>query len=183
MEINELHLNDYVEIIKNAIANQQDSCFYSILPKNIVYRGKGDIDEKYCKANGFEIYNSIDFGGGIVGFEGDIVLVILKSEGWALGINLMQVVCNYLRDIKHLNATIEGNDILIDGIYKVASFSSVNVGNRVIYTGIQVTFSADKGIIDHICLKGSVKIPRGLNYYSVTNSEVWDILRAQILTI
>lgn len=175
MQIEELFINNYKEVISNAIKNRQDTALYAILPKNIVYRGKGEINEEYCKQNNFEIYNSVDFGGGIVGFQGDIVIVVLKHEGWNVGEQFISILNEYLHN-QGINSTIEGNDIMIDGIYKTSSHSSTNVGNNCIYTGIQITFNADPEIIKHICLKDSVKIPRGLNYYQIDKQEILNLV-------
>lgn len=175
MRIEQLKIEDYKQVIQNAITNQEECLMYAVLPKNIIYKGKGEIDEKYAMAHNFEIYNSIDFGNGIVGFKGDIVLVIIKKEGWNIGQTIIQELIDYLRS-QGLNATEDNNDILIDGIYKVASYSSTNIGNNFIYTGVQVTFNADAGIIRNICKKNSVKIPKGLNEYNIDNQKILKLI-------
>lgn len=172
----ELKLADYVQVISSAIAEKHSCCLYAVLPKNIVYKGKGKIDEEYCQEHGFEIYNSIDFGGGIVGFEGDIVLIVLKQDGWNIGEELGVLVKDYLVE-QGLNATIANNDVLIDDIYKVASYSSANTGNGFIYTAIQITFNADNEIIRRICKKDSVKIPCGLSYYNIDKNELLELVK------
>lgn len=166
MQSIELKLANYVQVISTTIANKQPCCLYAVLPKNIVYKGKGEIDKEYCQEHNIEIYNSVDFGGGIVGFEGDLVFIILKQDGWNIGEELGVLVKDYLTNCG-LNASIANNDILIDDTYKVASYSSANVGDEFIYTAIQITFNADNEIIRHICKKDSVKIPRGLSYYDI----------------
>ena len=171
MQSIELKLADYVQVISTAIANKQPCCLYAVLPKNIVYKGKGEIDKEYCQEHNIEIYNSVDFGGGIVGFEGDLVFIILKQDGWNIGEELGVLVKDYLVDCG-LNANIANNDVLIDDIYKVASYSSANTGDGFIYTAIQITFNADNEIIRHICKKDSVKIPRGLTYYNIDKDDL-----------
>lgn len=171
MKLQQLYIEDYQDVIRNGILSQQDCGFYAILPRNIVYKGVGDIDEQYCQEHDFQVYNSVDFGGGIVGFEGDIVIVIVKHEGWKVGENFMKTLNEYLQK-QGLNSSLDGNDIMIDGIYKCASCSSVNISDRNIYTGIQITFNADADIIKHICKKESVKIPKGLNKYNINNQDV-----------
>lgn len=182
MKIQELYLKDYQQTIKEAIQNKEDIVLWAVLPKNIVYQGKGEIDAKYCKKHDIDVYKSVDFGGGIVGFNGDIVLVILKQEGWDVGVKIIEKVKDYLTE-SGLNAGYNNNDILIDGIYKVASHSSVNVGDRFIYTGVQITFNADPEIIKHICMKNSVKVPRGLSYYSVDKNKILEFIIDYLQTV
>lgn len=171
-----LKIEDYIQVISNNIANKQEVCMYAVLPKNIVYKGKGEIDEEYCQEHNVEVYNSIDYGGGIVGFEGDIVFIVLKQDGWNIGEELGALVKDYLVE-QGLNTTIANNDVLIDDIYKVASYSSADTGDGFIYTAIQITFNADNEIIRHICKKDSVKIPRGLSYYNINKDELLSIVK------
>lgn len=175
MMIKQLKIEDYKQVIQDAITNKEECLLYAILPSNIIYKGKGEIDEQYAIANGFDIYNSVDFGCGIVGFEGDIVLVIIKQDGWILGEQVINRLAEFLYK-EGLNVTVDNNDILIDGVYKVASYSSTKIGDNVIYTGIQVTFNANADIIRHICKKDSVKVPRGLGYYGLNNQSILDVL-------
>lgn len=171
MRIEQLKIEDYKQVIQNAITNREECLLYAMLPKNIVYKGKGEIDEEYCQEHDFDVYNSIDFGGGIVGFEGDLIFVVLKQGGWGIGEQLGLLVKDYLTNCG-LNASIANNDILIDDAYKVASYSSANTGDGFIYTAIQITFNADNEIIRHICKKDSVKIPRGLTYYNIDKDDL-----------
>ena len=176
MELQQLYLQDYKQTIQNAIINKKDCGLYAILPKNIIYRGKGQINEEYAQSHNFEIYNSIDFGGGIVGFKGDIVVIIIKQDGWDLPFCLLRLIRDFLQS-KNINADIFDNDILVDGVYKVCSASSINVGDRYIYTGLQVSFNSDNDIISQICLKKSVKVPQGLAKYGVNNQEVFQLIK------
>lgn len=171
MQSNELILDTYKDVINIAVQNKQETSFYAILPKNIVYKGKGGINEEYCKEHDIDIYNSIDFGGGIVGFKGDIVFIVIKQDGFEIDKQLAEIVNDFL--IKQgLNTKYDNNDILVDDIYKVASYSSTNIGDNVIYNAIQITFNADPEIIKEICKKDSVKIPRGLNFYNINENEL-----------
>lgn len=175
MKKQELLIKNYRDVIDRAIRNREEIALYSIIPSNIIYKGKGEINEQVAQANGYEIYNSIDFGGGIVATRGDVVIIIIKQDGWSVGQEFLDLVIGLLKG-KGLNATQDSNDILIDGKYKVASFSSVNVGDATIYTGIQVCFHADAELIGQICLKHSTKIPKGLADYQVAQYEIINIL-------
>lgn len=165
--------NYYADVIRDAVVNKKEVCIHSIVPRNFVYKGVGEIDEELAEKNGYQVYYSYDFGGGIVATKGDLVLAIVKHEGWEVGKNLLEKICQYLKD-KGLPAEIDGNDILISGKYKVASHSSRNIGDRYIYTGLQVCFHANPELIERICLKPSKKIPRGLASYGLSNVELME---------
>lgn len=179
MKKQELQINNYRDTISWAIRNKDEIALYSIIPSNIIYKGKGQINEEVATQNGYEIYNSIDFGGGIVATRGDVIIIIIKKDGWTIGEEFMNLLAQHLQG-KGLRAEKSGNDILIDGIYKVASFSSVNIGDSTIYTGIQVCFTADSDLIRQICLKNSTKVPKGLSEYKINQSEIINILNNYI---
>lgn len=171
MKVEELEFENYKETIAEAIANKEEAFFYSIIPQNIIYKGKGEIDEEFARKSGYDIYNSIDFGGGIVATKGDIVLVIIKQEGWKVGEQIIEQVKEILQE-KGISAEIDGNDILIANKYKCASHSSTHIGNRAVYTGVQICFHADPDIIKRICKKESKKIPIGLSNFGIDNTEL-----------
>lgn len=176
MIIEELKIDTFENTISDNISKKQECVLYSLIPSNIVYKGKGTIDEDYAQEHGYIVYNSVDFGGGLVATKNDLVLVIIKKEGWLIGLNLIETLINYLKQ-KGINATLENNDVIIDDIYKVASFSSTNIGNRFIYTGLQCTFNPNVEDIKNICkYKPMKKIPKGLSDYNITSKELLEIL-------
>lgn len=176
MEIKQIFINDYKNVITDYITKKtQDIALYGIIPKHIVLKGKGEINLNYCYQNNIEVYESVDFGGGIVASPGDISLIILKHNGWDIGKELLTFIKDFLIQ-KGLKATIDSNDIVIDEKYKVASYSSVNLGNNYIYSGFQLSFNVNIDFIRKICLKPSVKIPKGLSEYSIYPQEVLNIL-------
>ena len=78
---------------------------------------------------------------------------------------------------KGLSAKINGNDIIIDELYKVISYASINVGDRIIYTCVHISMNANIEHIKNICRKSMSKIPKGLNYYNVYDYEILNILK------
>ena len=175
MIVEELKIENFQETIFKHIQNKQECVLYSLIPRNIVYKGKGTIDEQYCLEHGYLVYNSIDFGGGLVATKNDLVLVVLKNEGWSVGLEIVESIISYLKE-KGLNVSLVNNDIIIDEQFKVASYSSVNVGNNCIYTGVQCTFNPNVEDIKNICkYKPMKKIPKGLSDYGITNEELLNL--------
>lgn len=173
MKFEELKVENFKERIAEAVQQKEEIMLYAFAPHNLIYKGKGNINSPLAKRLGYDIYNTYDFGGGIVAAQGDIVLVIIKQEGWEIGKNIIEYATKKLREEFGLNAEFIDNDILVDKKYKVGSFSSTNIGDRYIYTGVQICFHADPDIITQICLKNSPnKIPRGLSYYNIANTDL-----------
>lgn len=180
MIIEELKIENFQETIMKYIQNKTECMLYSFIPRNIVYKGKGVINEQYCVEHDYLIYPSIDFGGGIVATKNDLVVIIIKKDAWTLGNEIITKLIDYL-SIKNINAKLVNNDIIIDDIYKSASFSSVNIGDGYIYTGIQCTFNPNVEDIKNICNnKPMKKIPKGLSEYGVYGQEILNLLRNKV---
>lgn len=171
MNIKELKIETFKQEIQNAIIHKESNIFYSIIPTNIVYAGKGDIDLEYCQNNNYLVYNSVDFGKGLVATKGDIVIVVIKENGWEDYKTIAKVTINYLKS-KGVNAEINSNDIIVDDKYKVASYSSVNIGNNYIYTGFQATFNPNIKDIESICKKKCKRLPKGLSEYKINAQDL-----------
>lgn len=176
MEIKEIFLHNYIDTINElAVKKDRDIALYGIFPKTIVLKGKGQINQEYCTTNNIDVYNSLDFGGGIVSSVGDIAFIIFKHDGWDFGKDFLVHLKNYLIS-KKINANIDNNDVIIDGKYKVASYSSTNLGDKYIYTGFQISFNPDLDLINNICLKNSIKVPKGLIDYEISHQEILNLI-------
>ena len=174
MKIDILTNINYVERIKQGIINKEEVFLYGCTQYPVVLKGQGDIDEQYCKNNNIEIYSSFNAGGTIIMDKGDIDIVILKEKGWDIGKYLGEQILQYLQ-AKAINVSLEGNDILVDGIYKVASYSSINLGDAInpyIYTAGHISINPNLEMIKCICKKEMVKIPKGLGEYGITTEEM-----------
>lgn len=176
MKIDILTNENYIERIKQGILNQEEVFLYGCTQYPVVLKGQGAINEQYCKENNIEVYNSFNAGGTIIMDKGDVDIVALKKEGWKIGEELGNKILGYLKD-KGLNITNDGNDILVDGKYKVASYSSINLGNGYIYTAGHISINPNVDMIKCICLKEMVKIPKGLGDYGITTEEIVELVK------
>ena len=61
----------------------------------------------------------------------------------------MKKIVDYLKS-KGLNATTDGNDLMLDGVYKCGSHSSRRYGN-ILYSAFHVSVGMDLDNIKNIC--------------------------------
>lgn len=174
MKIDILTNINYIERIKQGIINKEEVFLYGCTQYPVVLKGQGEINEEYCRNNNIEVYPSFNAGGTIIMDKGDVDIVVLKKDGWDVGKYLGDNILQYLKN-KGINASSDANDILIDGKYKVASYSSINLGDTInpyIYTAGHISINPNLKMIKCICKKEMVKIPKGLGNYSITTEEM-----------
>ena len=166
------------EAFNNAIKNKLDNYLgYCVIDKPIIFNGKkGQLNEQYVLNNNFPIVNSLNFGGTIVANKGDIDVAIFKKEGWSIHYIFKAKFDKFLKS-KGINSSIMGNDLVIDGKYKVLGAASTNIGNRIIFTVIHISFNPNLEEINNICIKKTSKIPKGLNEYGISQEEILNFIK------
>lgn len=163
--------------LTNRIKNKIEGGVYLVHDEELVIVSKAyDINIPYVKEKKLKIWNSRNFGGTIVAFPNDIDIGILKRDGWKTGPEILTKLKNYIHKEIIASISIEGNDLMIDGKYKVASFASINLGDDLIYTVVHISFNPNVEEIDCICQKKMRKIPKGLNDFGVSNLYIENIL-------
>lgn len=88
---------------------------------------------------------------------------------------LAQEVVDYLKG-KGLNATLDNNDVLVDGTYKVFSTSKATYDEAILFGAIHVSINCDADLVAKICTKPMKKIPKGLSEYGITSDEMFDLI-------
>ena len=76
---------------------------------------------------------------------------------------------------KGINASVKGNDIVVDDKYKVCGVSASHSFLGMNFYVMFVAINSNKDLIEKICLKPMYKIPTGLSQYSI---EADDIIQA-----
>ena len=159
------NLNDY-------ITSKETITVWGIYDQTEVNYGNDDCNVEYCEEHTIHCYKSRNDGGCIVNFAGTINIADFRpsSEGWVYP-QFCYDFSEYLKE-KGLNATYDGNDVLIDG-YKVASGFGYNLPPdfKRQYTGLGFFFNQDIELIRNICLKPMEKEPKGLEQYGITTEE------------
>lgn len=171
MEIKEITNANYFETITDIIQNRKETFVYGVADDYVVLKGNNVINDEYCKEHNLSVYNSKNMGGAIIIGAGDVEFDIFRYDGWEDGEYYSSKILLFLKT-KINNISIENNDFLIDGKYKVGSFSSVNLGDGFIYTGFHFSLNVNLEYIKNICTKPMNKIPKGLNEYGITTEKI-----------
>ena len=162
-----------IRVLTNKIDNYVAYCIHET---DWVWTSKNSqINQDYCVANNVGMSFSFNMGGTIVASKGDVDIALFKTDGWKIGENaLLHLKENLQRIIPNID--ISGNDLLIDGKYKVASYASINAGDNLIYTVLHISINPNVDLIANICTKPMIKIPRGLSEYGVSNMDIVKIM-------
>lgn len=166
-----IKMNEIKDEIKRLMLNNNEEILYCISDGLYIFRGlDGAVKDKYLRGshNIFELGQS---GGTIVSSKGDIEMAFFKYDGWNQAQTWLNLIAEYLKS-RGLNITVIGNDIIADDKYKVGAYGSLHLGNKKIFSTIQISINADADLINDICLKPMVKIPKGLSEYGITTEEM-----------
>ena len=181
MEIVELLNETAFDVITDAIANKDEKIILGISSGLIVAMGDGiKANEQYCLDNNIPILPFPNSGGCIVIYPDDIICGILtKDVVTPFAVRMLERFADWLKT-QGLNAEFTGNDVLIDGKYKVASGSIAVFNNEFAYAPIHISMQVDLEQIKNICNKPMVKVPKGLSEYGFDKDEIREVT-AEIL--
>ena len=160
--------------IYNYIRNQREGILYFIPYSNVAFVGRNHkIDGKLASENNIRVLELQNEGG----------IIIQKPFSLAIGHFSKDLNNTFNRDFaerivaflksKGITAKVQDNDILVDDIYKVGSFSSRRYGN-IIFSAFQLPYEIDLDLIKQLCDKPMTKIPKGLKELGVSD---YDILK------
>ena len=173
MEITQVNQKElYLQAI-NCINNEEEKALYCIYDKNYVVVGvEQQPNFEYIENNNIEIFDIPTLGGTIVVNRGDIGFgmaspSLAKANAFIFRAkdNLVSLLTN-----KNLNVSTEHNDVMIDG-YKVASCCSI-LKNNMALSVFQLSLNVNLELIQNICTKPMVKIPKGLSEFGITTEEL-----------
>ena len=137
--------------------------------KTYVLSNDSEFNKDYCIGNDIEILKTGHRGGTIVSSKDDMYFVVIRPYNHNFVSRLYEAFIGLLKG-KGLNASYDGNDLLIDNKYKVTAASKVK--QRATYSAVGFFFNVDIDMIKNICTKPMEKIPRGLDYYGIDKEEV-----------
>lgn len=162
-------------IISNIKGKKEDEFFHQYKEKMVISSKQNALDNTYCQKESLEVYNASNMGGTIVAHPGDIGIAFFKFDGWNMGKDFLAAIKQILSS-KIENISFIGNDLLVDGIYKVGSFASINCGDKYIYTAAHLSFDPNIELIKNVCTKEMKKIPKGLKNYGYTTENLKEIV-------
>lgn len=165
------------ELITLATTQTEDE-IYCVYDKPVVFRSmNNDVNVDYCISNNITIIDTGNMGGTIVANTGDVGVAILKKEGWTVGADVLNLMCDVFKD-RIPNLRVDGNDLIGEDNFKLTSYASFNVGNRVIYTIIAISINPNIEDIVNICSKPMNKVPKGLSDFGITREEIVDFIKS-----
>ncbi len=136
-------------------------------------------DETFVTENNIPVIRLGNEGGCIIAFPGNIEIGhFSKTLDFDFGNRVKSNVLEFLKG-KGLNVSCNNNDVLIDGKYKVFSWSSRRF-DEVLFTAFHCSINCDAELIRNICTKPMVKIPKGLTDYGITTEEMLALLGAEL---
>ena len=172
----EIKTSEIQKELTNLTQTKTEDMIWCVYDRPIAFKSKeNDVNEAYCIQNNVTIIETGNMGGTMVANAGDIGVAIIKKEGWSVGNDALHFICEKLKP-KIPTIRTDNNDLITGENFKMGSFASFNVGDKVIYTIIDININPDITHIVNICSKPMNKIPKGLNDFGVTRDEVIQFL-------
>ena len=165
--------------IKDALKYCQSKSFYAIHENTCVLDGtttKANYD--YCEKNNLKVYYLGTKGGVTILQEGNISIAIIDNyeDMW----HKMDIVTDKLIKLlksKGFNSYYEDNDVLVDG-FKVCAFSKNMCKEKPWgYATLTFTINIDLDLIQNICNKPMIKVPKGLTEFGITTEDIEKLIK------
>ena len=161
---------DAIKTIKNFISNKKHGFAYCVHDKKSIFISRPDaVDRVLCTELGYDVLETMHTGGVVVVSEGDLSVVHFGQIGNTVIHNFAMYLVEQYKE-RGLNATFDGNDVLIDG-YKISGLSATPYSG-IQYSTIHIGVNTNLEHIKTICTKPMAKVPKGLSEYDITVTEV-----------
>lgn len=170
MNITKVKSQDAVQTIQHFITNKQHGIAYCVHDEKSIFTSCEDqVNRDVCDNLGYEVLETMHNGGAVVVNEGDMSVVHFGEIGNEWMKNFALYLVEQYKE-KGLNATFDGNDVLVDG-YKISGISARAYGH-IQYSTIHIGINTNLEHIKAICTKPMVKVPKGLAEYGITTEEI-----------
>lgn len=170
LEVLETTLDNLKTDTKKVISENRQVWFNIKTDRNWCFVGaEADYNKEFCEQNNISILELGHNGGIIATTPKDFNLVIIMKEHGLLKYiqeNIQKCFSNL-----GVETTIDGNDLLIKG-NKISGCAETDLGEYIIYY-FQISFDVDINLIQNVCNKHMVKVPKGVNdFYSITREDL-----------
>lgn len=176
----QLYEHNIDSVLISAINTQKEGLYYFIPTKTVVFAGyNNSVESMFCKENGIQIIDVKNEGGVIVSGENSLAIGYLsKKIDNTANKDFAMVLIEWLSK-KGLSVSTQDNDILVDGKYKVASYSSRRFGD-IIFSAFHLSFNVNLKFIERLCKKPMNKIPKGLDEFKISHKDIYSLFLANI---
>lgn len=143
--------------LENAIKNKKYGIYISYADGLYAFHGSDPIDYELCEKLGVCVAELYHNGGTIIGSNKDLGIEIVAPlnvglDGNYIIKNIHRIISQYID-----GATIDGNDILVNGD-KVMGSMQRQVGEIFVWAA-QISFDDYSDVISQVCNKQSIKKP------------------------
>jgi len=141
----------------------------------VCYGAEDSCNITWCEENNIPYVHQdkLSSGGCIVGVSGNLFIDVKRkflNGGEALSDKFSKALCNYLKEQGLNTVRTDNNDVLVDN-FKVASGCESSINNWQ-YMGYQISINQDINLINNICNKPMVKVPKGLSEFGITTDNI-----------
>lgn len=167
----------------NIHASQEDKHEHFMLviqaQDEVSYGFDKDCNIQYCEDNNIPCFDRQSAGGTIVHAKDCIGINYIYPHSKFpsfLSVDFLNDLTEYFKS-KNLNASIDGNDILIDG-YKVCSGAENNLPPDFKWCNVVMLISMNQNIdlIRNVCQKEMIKIPKALKDFNIEEEEMMSFI-------
>ena len=156
--------------ISKMINEKREDILYCVTDDIYIFNGtSGNINP--AVKNKYKIFELGQSGGTLVFAPGNIGIGMIKKDSGDTARQLMNSLLNFLIS-KNITADWKGNDIVVEGQYKVISHGQLPLLGGYMFTTIQINLYTTQKLVEEICAKPVLKIPRPLNDYGITTEEM-----------
>ena len=175
MKATQIFESNIVKIIGAHIKHQEEGLFYFVADRTTAFPGFGNaIDKELCENLNIGVITLPNEGGIIVSSKGSIsVGYFTKNLQSTFNEILTERIVEELL-AKGLDIILDGNDILVDDNYKIAS-SGTRRFKDILFCTFHISYDVDLDAIRQICTKPMVKTPKGFKDYGFSEEDLLNI--------
>ena len=159
--------------ISKMINERREDILYCITDDVYIFNGTAGNITDVAKQK-YKIFELGQSGGTLVFAPGNIGIGMLQKDYGQKAQQLVRSLFNML--ILHgLNVGWKDNDIIVEDNYKVISYGELQLSNGYVFTTIQINLYTTKELVEEVCTKPILKIPRPLSDYGIDTKlmELW----------
>lgn len=168
-----IQMDEVTQEVTKMIHTKREDILYCVTDDIYIFNGtSGKINPSVI--NKYKTFEFGQSGGTLVFAPGNIGIGMLQKDDGETAQQLMQGLLNFLI-VYGITAQWLGNDIVVEGQYKVISHAQLPLSNGYMFTTIQINLYTTKELVEEVCVKPILKIPRPLSDYGIDTKlmELW----------